>query len=327
MTEKKGTLATANTAIDLITRPPRGEYSLKNLGDIEIDPLLPKIPRIPVTFRNSQNLALMGSLYAPYGFPDVRPPACVIYLHGNAGTQVEGRFMVKYLAPKTIATFCFDFAGSGNSDGETVTLGLNEKQDVEDVVRFLEKSFGLKKFILWGRSMGAATTFLAAPMIPNCIGIISDSPYASIKWMFDDMAKKVKIPGIVKGPALWYVKHCVNGKINADITEVSPIDEAKKLSIPLIIGHAAEDSFIPYYHAQKLYDIYKGKDKLLMPLPGDHNSKRPVEWLNTCFNFICRLAGIEFAEISVCEFGSNPGYQSGTDEHFRSYEEMARNQK
>lgn len=321
MSENKGALAQAHTAIDMITRPPRGEYNLKNIGNVELGPNLPVIPRIPVSFKNSQKLNIQGSLYPPVGFPHKLPLATVIYLHGNAGTQVEGRFMVKYLAPRGIASFCFDFSGSGNSDGETVTLGLKEKDDVVDVCKFLEKSFEFNKFILWGRSMGAATTFLAAPKIPNCLGFISDSPYASIKDLFNDMAEKVKIPGIVKGPALWYVKHCVNGKINADITEVSPIDEAKKLTIPVLIGHCAEDSFIPYVHAQNLFDAYKGTDKALFPLPFDHNSKRPQEWIQECFKFICRLVGITYRAISFEELlAENP---SGTDEHFRSYEEMA----
>ena len=319
MSKNHGLLGSANQAIELITRPPRGDYNPKNIGDIEIANSQ-KIPRIPVSFINSSGLKIMGSLYGPIGFPDISPLCCVIYLHGNAGTQIEGRFMVKYLAPKNIASFCFDFSGSGQSDGDVVTLGLNERQDVIDVCSFLTKSFNISKFVLWGRSMGAATTFLAAGKIPNCLGVIADSPYYSTHALFKDMAEKVKIPSIIQGPAIWYVKNKVNGKLNADIYEVSPEDEAKKLELPLLIGHCAEDSFIPFSHAQHLFDVYKGKDKALYPLPQDHNSKRPIEWLNVCFQFICRLNNIEFNE--TIPKTSSPPKDNSSDEHFQSYQDM-----
>ena len=321
---KQGLFDSANQAIDLITRPPRGDYNPKNLGDIEINENL-VITRIPVSFINSNGLTIMGSLYCPPEFPDVAPLSCVIYLHGNAGTQVEGRFMVKYLAPIGIACFCFDFSGSGQSDGDIVTLGLNEKQDVIDACSFLTKSFDIKKFVLWGRSMGAATTFLAASHIPNCLGIIADSPYYSTHALFKDMADKVKIPAIIQGPAIWYVKNRVNGKLNGDIYDVSPEECAKQLEIPILIGHGAEDSFIPFSQSKHLYEVYKGKDKALYPLPCDHNIKRPIEWINTCFGFICRLNNIEFTNFIPCPPPS--AVKGGTDQHFKSFEDMVKHSK
>ena len=46
-----------------------------------------------------------------------------------------------------------DFAGSGLSEGEFVTLGINEVRDVETVVNYLRNRS--KDIFLWGRSMGA----------------------------------------------------------------------------------------------------------------------------------------------------------------------------
>lgn len=309
-------------AIDLITRPPRGEYNPKNLGDISIAPNQQKIKRVPISFVNSSGVTILGSVYFPTNFMTEPPRCCVIYLHGNAGTQVEGRFMVKYLAPKGIATFCFDFSGSGESGGDLVTLGLNEKQDVIDACNFLRKSFDLKKYILWGRSMGAATTFLAAGKIEGVIGFIADSPYQSTHALFKDMANKVNIPSFVHGPAIWYVKNKVNEKLNGDdILDVSPEDEAAKLTLPVVIGHCAQDSFIPFHQAQHLYDVYKGNDKALIPLPLDHNSRRPVEWLRICFSFICRLVGVQYEDdIPVMPSSFN---HAATDQHFQSFEDMA----
>ena len=35
--------------------------------------------------------------------------------------------------------FCFDFMGSGQSEGEYVTLGFNEQHDLAEIVRYLRK--------------------------------------------------------------------------------------------------------------------------------------------------------------------------------------------
>ena len=53
----------------------------------------------------------------------------------------------------------FDFAGTGNSEGDKITLGYNEYQDIEAVmVKAKEFQFvDSKRIALWGRSMGAVS--------------------------------------------------------------------------------------------------------------------------------------------------------------------------
>lgn len=51
----------------------------------------------------------------------------------------------------------FDFSGSGNSEGEYVTLGHQEKYDIWEVVKYLNTNFNIEYIVLWGRSMGASS--------------------------------------------------------------------------------------------------------------------------------------------------------------------------
>ena len=51
----------------------------------------------------------------------------------------------------------FDFSGSGMSEGQYVTLGVRESEDLEDVIEVLLKENKIREFGLWGRSMGAVT--------------------------------------------------------------------------------------------------------------------------------------------------------------------------
>jgi alpha-beta hydrolase superfamily lysophospholipase len=53
-------------------------------------------------------------------------------------------------------SFCnFDFTGCGNSEGNVISFGANEKNDVLAVVQKLKQTYHIRKFILWGRSMGS----------------------------------------------------------------------------------------------------------------------------------------------------------------------------
>ncbi len=51
---------------------------------------------------------------------------CVIYLHGNCSSRIEGQQAAKVLLPMGMTVFTFDFSGCGRSDGEWVTLGYKE---------------------------------------------------------------------------------------------------------------------------------------------------------------------------------------------------------
>lgn len=47
--------------------------------------------------------------------------------------------------------FCFDFSGSGLSEGEYITLGINESHDLECVVNYLVSLGKVSNIALWGR--------------------------------------------------------------------------------------------------------------------------------------------------------------------------------
>jgi alpha/beta superfamily hydrolase len=53
-----------------------------------------------------------------------------------------------------------DFSGSGKSEGNFVTLGINEENDLNYAIGFLDEVFTFKEYAIWGRSMGAVTALL-----------------------------------------------------------------------------------------------------------------------------------------------------------------------
>ena len=61
------------------------------------------------------------------------------------------------LLKKGITVLLFDFSGSGLSEGEYISLGYYETDDVFTVIKYLNSTGRVSRIALWGRSMGAVT--------------------------------------------------------------------------------------------------------------------------------------------------------------------------
>jgi len=76
----------------------------------------------------------------------------VIYLHGNSSSRLEGLRMAPELMKRNINIFVFDFAGCGMSEGDYISLGWHEKDDLRIIVDFVEKLPGVSRIGIWGIS-------------------------------------------------------------------------------------------------------------------------------------------------------------------------------
>ena len=113
-----------------------------------------RFTRTDFTLRTSRSLNLQCSHWEPVERTAVRIPV-VIYMHGNASARVEVLPQLTVLLALGVAVFAFDFAGSGKSDGENVSLGYYEREDLMCVVAHLRATDVVSTVALWGRSMGA----------------------------------------------------------------------------------------------------------------------------------------------------------------------------
>lgn len=55
---------------------------------------------------------------------------CIIYLHGNSGSRLEALPLVSSILRHKIGLLSFDFSGAGRSEGEYISLGWYERDDV-----------------------------------------------------------------------------------------------------------------------------------------------------------------------------------------------------
>ncbi|EAY01627.1 hypothetical protein TVAG_292600 [Trichomonas vaginalis G3] len=310
-------------AIGAIIRPPRREYDISDLP-LKIASNNLYFSRHPINFRNQNKEKIVGSLYFMEGIDPMGGIPCVLYLHGNASSQMEGQFLVPNLCPYGIAVYCFDFAGCGNSSGEYISLGYYEQRDVEMILQNLMSSYRFTKFVLWGRSMGAATAILTNH--PNLVGRVVDSTFTSIYDVSYAIASSMGVPGLVIGPAIWYLRSCINNLAKFDIYDVVPLEAAKKgMDVPMIMGHATDDEFVPFAQGQAVFEAYNGSKKEFVILTGGHNGRRTNEWISRACRLCLRVFGMNPSQYKYKLF---TGFDSSeNDPHYKSFMDMINSQK
>ncbi|KAK8880797.1 hypothetical protein M9Y10_003487 [Tritrichomonas musculus] len=299
---------------EAICRPPRANYDDDEVPNFIFIANYGEVARVPVTFPNSRGCNIVGSYYPPNG--EIAEKSCIIYLHGNASCQLEGTFLVPIYCPAGVSVLCFDFSGCGKSEGEYISLGYYEKDDVLCAISFLRARFGVGKIALWGRSMGAATTFFVTDEEPTIACAIADSPFCSLSQLIIDLGLKYKVPGCLTSTGIKIVSSTVKSRAKFDIANVEPIKHATRSFAPIFIIHGQNDSFIPYHHSELLLQAYAGEEKQLTVVPGaDHNTARPADVIVNAVMFIARIldAPVVIDDVSNVMDSSYRHYENAED--------------
>eukprot|EP01104_Vermistella_antarctica_P020853 TRINITY_DN9111_c0_g1_i3.p1 TRINITY_DN9111_c0_g1~~TRINITY_DN9111_c0_g1_i3.p1 ORF type:complete len:913 (+),score=165.18 TRINITY_DN9111_c0_g1_i3:342-3080(+) len=282
-------------ACDMFIRPPRAEYPVEALGPSQFVVGDKTYCREDISLVNGRGLRLACSHFQP--IPSHRPRErlpCVVYLHGNGGCRLDGLEHLELIVSSCEATFfVMDFAGSGHSEGEYISLGYFEKADVECAVEYLQTQKGVGSISLWGRSMGASTALLYSAAHPqNVKCLILDSAFTSLKKLAMEVTNCVETPlpkFMLKGVfyvGLKFVRRSVAQKAKFDIYEVEPIAHISRCqNIPALFVHGDSDMLIKIEHCHQLTEKYPGRHRK-MTVAGDHNSLRPAAFLDEVADFL-----------------------------------------
>lgn len=118
-----------------IIRPPRSNYLLTQLGPENFNFCGKKFHRNDFVLRNPRGLQIVCSLWEPSEEDRVNPVLpCVIYMHGNSSSRLEALPQLSLVLSLGATLLAFDFSGSGLSEGEYVSLGTFEKDDLQVII-------------------------------------------------------------------------------------------------------------------------------------------------------------------------------------------------
>lgn len=177
-----------NELVGAIIRPPRAEYLTTHLGPPSFEFCGRAFQRRDFEVVNERGQRLQCSHWEPVEYPveeeddqqQQRNPKeqrtgslpCIVYMHGNSSARIEALPQLSLCLSLGITLVALDFAGSGRSEGEFVSLGYYEKDDLKAVIEHLRASGRVSRIALWGRSMGAVTALMHGERDPSLAAMV-----------------------------------------------------------------------------------------------------------------------------------------------------------
>lgn len=232
----------------------------------DVDHLL-SIPYEPVSITSRDGLKLCGRYYHR---GDDRP--LVILFHGYHGSAIRdsvGGFRIA--TEENCNILIVHQRAHGASEGRSITMGIKERYDCIDWIRYMLKRLGPDiKIALMGVSMGAATVLMASGLkeLPKQVTcVMADCGYSTIRGMIAEVMRKMKLP--VK-PLYPFVRmsSMVYGDFDPDA--MTPKEALKSCKIPVLLVHGDHDQLVPCEMSYENYEAISSEKELVIINGANH---------------------------------------------------------
>ncbi len=224
--------------------------------------------------------------------PNAKENIWIVGVHGYRNSSYTYGEFVNELYNRGYNVLLPDLRGCGDSPKKFLTMGNKDKYDVQSWIKWLAEKEPDSKIIIYGVSMGGATTMMTAGLeLPDNVKcIVEDCGYSSL---YDEL--KYEINYFMKMPAFPFL-HTTDliyrlfnkGK---GFKDVSAVEALKHNERPILFIHGKNDDFVPYFMLQKVYDANKGyKEKIEFDNTWHAEAcmKHRDEYYNSIDNFIER---------------------------------------
>lgn len=222
---------------------------------------------------------------------DSLPKGTIIIYHGYMDEKSSMLDRAEALLNMGYNIVLPDFIGAGDSDGNQVTMGNNEAEQVKTVYDHIIKQIDNDNIYLMGFSMGAVAIAKAQHdynMIVN--GIILEAPYSSLEETIGrriDQFGGIRVP-FVQLTTLWMgLDNGFNG------FAFKPAEFVKQIQSPTLLLCGGKDPHIPVSESQDIFENINSETKEIHVFEdSEHESyikKYPQEWNDIMESFLSNI--------------------------------------
>ncbi|CAM3616316.1 alpha/beta fold hydrolase [Corallococcus sp. ZKHCc1 1396] len=227
--------------------------------------------RTDVALRTRDGLTLRG-WYVPS-----RNRAAVVVMHGFAENRTQMLFEAEALSRAGYGVLLFDSRGHGESDGELVTWGDREREDLRAAVDFVAARADVEpsRLGVLGFSMGGTTAMLGALEDARLKAVAAAGAYPSL--VADTRYSYGRWGPLSVLPVLWTMR--LSG---VDVDAVDPMARLCELKgRPLLLINGDVDAYAPAFLQDALFQA-ACEPKAYWVVPGAHHgeyaAKAPAEY-------------------------------------------------
>ncbi len=197
----------------------------------------------------------------------------IIFCHGwgsNRGDMLRDTW---FLAEKGFNLFYFDFRASGESKGNLSSVGYLETRDFDAAYEFLRNNRPLQaeSVAVFGTSMGGAVAVYAAAKYPELACVLAENTFLSYEKVVANWSwKRLNTPYF---PLVWLTLFFVRRKLKADPEPYSPLYNAGKLKMPVMLVNGDNDDLVPASDSERLYGLCPSDKKQMWTVAGASHAK------------------------------------------------------
>lgn len=208
----------------------------------------------------------------------------VIFVHGFEYNKIGSVKYFEIFRNRDFNIVMYDHRNSGNSGGDTTTMGYLEKEDLKTVINEVKLLFGKNAIIgLHGESMGASTSLLTLEIEDNINFIIADCGYSNLR---DELSYQIKKQfNLPSFPFLNIASIFNKLRVGYKYEDILPIESIKKygLKVPILFIHGDRDNFTPCKMSEDMYKVRKesvDKNVCTMIYIGKNSDHTETYWNN-----------------------------------------------
>jgi len=245
----------------------------------------------------NEGTKIFGVIHRPIGEDN---PPIVVFCHGLAGHKIGKHRMYVHLSECLsrvgIASFRFDFRGSGDSEGEFGEMSLNgEVSDAVKAIQFIieQPNLDISRMGVFGRSFGGAIAVYAAHKFGKIKSLALWSPvYNADQW--EEQWEMLETQQIDEEKRHELMR--INGQLPSIsfYQELFAMDLESELEtlnkVPLLLVHGEQDPLVGIQHSEKYIEsrVNAPAETKFVRLPhSDHDFTHPDEKLHAT-NLTCQ---------------------------------------
>lgn len=183
---------------------------------------------------------------------------CVIVVHGLNASKGHFLLPAKILHSNGFNVLLFDMRSHGHSDGQVISFGINEADDVKAAYDWVKARYPSQPVFALGYSMGGAAVLFAAAQYGIFEKIILDATFSRV----EHVAKStiLKYAGPLKDIFWKSGKLLVWAATGIDVSKNQADENINKIGDrQLMLIHGTNDKMIPYHESQRLHALAKIK--------------------------------------------------------------------
>lgn len=153
----------------------------------------------------------------------------VVLMHGVRGNRSDMVGRIKFLNEKGFSVLAFDFQSHGESIGNQITFGFQERLDSDAALEFAKNKFPNEKIGVVGISMGGAA-FLLSDKKDLANAVVLEMVYPTMEKAVENRLNLWLFEGadFIEPILTWQFKP----RLGVSIDSLRPIDEIEKVKIP-----------------------------------------------------------------------------------------------